>query len=659
MKIIRKLTTTSAVQKERPKNKITNYFILQDIPPPRNIMTFPFHVDVETFREQLNKENQKKDLPPYNGKILHACFDYLTEKIYLPEISSMRDASEPSIKDATNRLASLLSKGGVSFPINYIIPGDPYNLFRIKKISNFPYANEFIKKQLSEEQSDYSNLTVVEINIEKMPKTKRILKLRDDFSSVFIGGNSLVAFFNENDDWLYSVTSPLILINTSPKVNVSDAEKDMLVVESYKTFLEQKYKLQKDSEFRVKYLLYIGWSIKEICQHILNPDNISTMEDVIKVGVMLWNAATKLKQSGFKNPLLGDFYYAYFQLTPNANIRIVPQINSAYTSNQDFSPLISTMYDAKTSTVILKSRLYLSKELLKKILNIENVSIVTFDPYQTLTHSMSNVKSESPRTLKIINNDIVRNIQQGGNPPEFEQIGEENAKFYFERKKISDYPQAAEKIKRMCEVLSKPGKLINFEDLDVIVGPLSMVQQGMLGGYLSPTRAREQGLKIPIELFPGFFITPPIIIIDSVTKPNIVDRHDVLIHEYRHHINEKLGIPSPKYKIDAGDIGVMKTYLKSPDEIASHIQQAMYYLEIGMTKDQIVRKFLGKNTPLNSTTLPVARKYSEFVDIAEKDIEEQRVIDENNQVANQPAIQDSQVEDEDEDIYSLLKQNKT
>ena len=82
----------------------------------------------------------------------------------------------------------------------------------------------------------------------------------------------------------------------------------------------------------------------------------------------------------------------------------------------------------------------------------------------------------------------------------------------FERKHISDYPQASEIIKDLCEKVSSPEKTIRFDDLEVVVGPST--QSTLLGRqhttveslYLSPVLLdRLGGVPKVFDEEPGLF----------------------------------------------------------------------------------------------------------------------------------------------------------
>ena len=147
---------------------------------------------------------------------------------------------------------------------------------------------------------------------------------------------------------------------------------------------------------------------------------------------------------------------------------------------------------------------------------------------------------------------------------------------FFDRKHVSDYPQATDIIQRSLAKMStsRRGANLGLDDIDVVVGPWTDVGMG-LGGYLGSRRARERNIPLPLKPVPGIEINPPVILIDDAQYPSVGDRNHIIIHEFRHHINEKLWVESPQYETPAGreteeDLLKWEAYLDSPDERLAH-----------------------------------------------------------------------------------------
>lgn len=625
MQIIKKHAIIAPTPKKRPQNKMTNYFVLNELPfGPNKINRFPFFVDVNTFRVQLNKERSKKGLEPYYGSILHLCFDHLTNKIYLPDHSSYNDiqSSDNNTKAAIKEFTYVLDKSGYFTAPDALMPGNPNDMFRILKVSSFVHADTFIKKHIVSNSADYQDLVIAEVNIDKMPKTQKMANLSKNFTSmVFSSEGRQLGLFNESNELLYILTTPFILINISPSTKTSNADKERMVIESYKTYLEKKHQQPYDIEARIKYLFYIGWSAKEVCKYYLTPLKVNNIIALLAMGTKIFNAAVALSNDGYPNPMTKEFFYYSFPYTENLKIPIKPQQNNLYTENQPLTPLIDIMFDYVTSTVILKSSLLLSQDIITSVFGAKQITAAIYEPSQNTTFSPVNIKKDNPRLNAILNKDITSNISNGRITPSFEMLGDTNiAHTLFERKRISDYPQIADRLKELCDLLRRQGHSIRFDDIEVIVGPLTAIRRGMAGGYLSVQSAKAQGLEPPVEIMQGLKVNPPFILLDSLTQPSVGDRHNALIHEYQHHINDKLNIPSPRYNMEEQSIENMLIYLKSPDEIQAHIHQSMYLLEMGMTKDQIIKRFLS-NQNISTELMPVARRYAFFVDQAEKQLE--------------------------------------
>jgi hypothetical protein len=219
---------------------------------------------------------------------------------------------------------------------------------------------------------------------------------------------------------------------------------------------------------------------------------------------------------------------------------------------------------------------------------------------------------------------IVNNVKKdkGFNEKEkfaFEQIT--NApKFYFEKRKVSDFYQAADKIKEIIKKINTVKNTeLKFDDLDVLIGSLQLLQQGMGGGYFFTSKPEEKYM----DFLPGLKMNYPFIVIDTIARPTISEQYDAIIHEYTHHISFILKIKLPGYDTEAvtrGDKKALNTYYNSQHERESFIQESMYLLSLGMSKDQVLYRFLGKQVS-DFNNLYMAKIYNNFIDEAAKRLE--------------------------------------
>jgi antitoxin component of RelBE/YafQ-DinJ toxin-antitoxin module len=89
-----------------------------------------------------------------------------------------------------------------------------------------------------------------------------------------------------------------------------------------------------------------------------------------------------------------------------------------------------------------------------------------------------------------------------------------------------------------------------------------------------------------------------------------------------------MGVESPKYdlpeqfgKLSREEQKKWLIYLNSPDERLAHISQIKYFISSGLGREQILRILLKDWAEYDN--LPLAKKYDEFINIAQKELEEQ------------------------------------
>ena len=614
-------------------NHIVNYFVLKNNDKPPVVYTFPFFVASSTFVQQLNKQNLSKSLPLFDGEVTHACYDVSANRVYFPEIESQEEARRIEKSDTGLSLSMVILKTyNKVIGIGSTTSGDPNKTFRIRKLGNFFSAAQFIKKNIVSNHVVFNpNLLVIEADLSEMPITAKNLKIPANYESTFYPGNKTIAFI-KNGNIIYTTSEPFIFINMSNQADVTESEKDRILVENYKQYVEAASVSKNFSKeslndslmeiqiFEVKYLLSLGWSVEQLCQSMITTNNVNNAMDILStIGPKIIIACMELERQGEKN-LLKKYYYYIVGRTSKFPINIPKTIDT----NKQNKVIQIISYNPENEKIVLRSQLYINEDVCKKILSTEDVIIVDSNPEDGRIRSKENLNKNQSVEKEI--SSIVVDIKNSKsyNPKKnlfFEQITN-HPKFNFEGRKISDFIQASEKIKQIISRISEAKNTkIQFEDLPVYLGPFQEIKSGFAGGYFSEKRCQAEGIQVPISIFPGLNITPPCILVDTSKNKTVAYIYDVLIHEYVHRINELTGVESPQYKFSTGTNEEMITYLSSPDEIESHVQQSMYLLSIGMSQDQIMRRFLTEVPSFER--LAVAKKYYQIIKEASERLHKQ------------------------------------
>jgi hypothetical protein len=635
-----------------------NYYALAPDSSGRvTIFTPTFSWDsIDDARQQINVEKKKKGEKPYKGKILHVVLDMSSGRLYLPgnDVKTQVN-SDPEFLAMYQAICLKIEKQIDYIPLASPINGDPLDTIRIRKIKDFYSAADFIKRQVknkAEFEKDIS-LTVIEANLAAMPITRK--SIFGDSTNVnqskFIGENRVVEFWvkdkvdgRERDLVIHQERAPFILINMDPNAKVSDADKERLIVSAYREYAEKN---RPDSPISresprlqsFKYLMYIGWSFKELCLYVLSEKNIQDLNSFLFNGSFIYNAAKSLKEDGYPDPTVTQYYYS-FKIDKDFPIAFQPDSNVEifnYSSHPDILKIV--FFDVSKSFVTLKTPLFMQAATVKKVFNSKSSVIVSqYDTTEKLIKTntdLQQMESMSQGSVTAIVKDVSNITQKPVDQIEIRATN--NHEKIFERKHVSDYPQATEIIKNLCRKLEKkPESIANafpqeirFDDLEVIVGPWKEIS-GFLGGYIDARRMKQiPGEKKVTEPIPGFKVYPPAILIDNSSYPSVGDRINVIIHEYRHHINTQLWIESPEYdalgkpnESETERIKRMVKYLQSPDERMAHKVQFKYMLVLGMSSEQILRKLMnGKPTIKN---IPIAKEYLGIIKEAEIELQSEK-----------------------------------
>ena len=645
------------------KNEFVHFYVPEPAYNGGRVIVYerPFAVSGETFKRVLNTSLRNQGKPNFEGEVLHVCFDMISGRVYLPD----QEANAYFFRhpDLRNILAecyrALQEKHGVmDLKRMPIIKGDPLTTFRLRKLEDYSSAKKFIEKHLSSQHQDTDilQIPVVEANLEMMPTTAEELGISDNEQGLFVSKDAgeQITFVlkpnpyegQRNPVIVHTQTTPFILINTAPNAKVSEADKERIVVTQLQFYVPEgkevstREQVMNHTYYSMKYILYLGWSLRELCEYVLSPEKVNSLREFWFYGSYLLQAAAALQRAGYRSTGPIPFYYL-MRIDKNFPIKFTPNPEGQVFDTEGQPEIFQLLhFDEKNQILVARSKLYIPPATAKKIFStVGDVVACEYDPHDKFVKTSEPteiIEASSPVSLKAMCDDVER---LGGKKPEklergsrFPVKSKQLVEFYFETKRVSDYFQAADFIKDLCQQLSTPERPVAFQDIGVYVGPWLSVTQGtinMAGGYISEQKMRDAKVEIPYEIIPGVKLRPPAIIIDNELYPSVADRANVLVHEYRHHINQMLGVESPRYDIPPStqkpnpeDVKKWLFYLNSPDERLAHIEQIKYFLGLGMGREQILRVLTSGR--LTYEMLPIAKKYNELINAAIAELKEQR-----------------------------------
>ena len=630
---------------DKKLNDYVNYYVFE--PSSRggspDVLKAPFAMSSKVAREQFSKQCVKKGLKPYQGAVIYVRLDLASGRLYLPELGNLAEINTDQAKTMFDAVKLSASMEFGSLPAQPPIAGEPTKVLRVRAISDFSASAKFIRSHLKEESlsDNFTNLPVVEANLSIMPETVKLLpeNYRDlKASGGYIGPDdtNAVGFMIDDNSGgstknrqIHIQKTPFILINTSPAARIGESDKERVVVTGYKDFSTRGINSSVVSpvgKYTVKYLLYMGYSFKDICSSFLTTSLISDFGDLMHRGAYLLSAAKDLKKSGYADPASNKIYYCFkidstfpFKFKLNMPGRPYP------TNAPGQSELITVVhFDPEKSILIFKTPLYFTDDICNKILN--DKAVITRCEYDPTVKKVKTdepplaMDSQSRYSTPVISIDMKNSGITEDAKPKFEE--RHRIEGQFTKRKVSDYYQAMDLITNLIKKLNAGPKKVEFHDMPVIVGPWEKIM-GFAGGYTNMARIKTMKLPVPLQPIRGvdWYVMPPFIMIDNSKSSSVADQTHIIIHEYRHHINEQLGVESPSYDVMSKskdiDEAVKKrlVYLNSPDERESHVEQMQYLLGIGWTKDDVIRHFMG-GEPIDMGNMRVAKKYLELVDEA-------------------------------------------
>ena len=605
----------------KARSEITNFYAVQDSNGKTVVFTSSVPITAATALEQLNAQAARQSKATVNGPALRVCFDSASRRLYLPETPTTSDLAQNRLYEAI-RVRIEARYGGVSAAP--AIHADPASFLRVVRASDFPNAWDFIARITHGQGLD---LPVVQANLKQMPETASLCGYRESQQGGYVGTNrgDRVEFKDEGGFLYHAQKTPFILLNLAPEAHMTPAHKERIVLTGFREGLGKEIgevavgAISGSEFFSVEFLIYIGWPMEHLCQVIIGNQNRS-LKDLLLAGAHLVLAAKHMSSFGYRDITSPPYYYAY---------KAGPNYPTGQLSNNG---VIDELHRSENGFVVIRSPLFLSDDALEGTLGADPNSEVTRARYEptreafTFESSPSDITSASPETFRFMcaqgaRDSMVGSSSKGMTDRKFSiEVLPPNAR-QFQRRRISDFPQTADLLKKACAMFkTADGRSAPFQDMEVITGPWQEVA-GMAGGYVDRDKILKSGTKIPWEIIPGLPLIPPVILVDVDTCPTAADQANVLVHEYWHYMYYQiLHLPEQNYKPPGAENTEENQrrwyqYLTTPTERVSHVQQIKYMLTVGMTKNEIILFFFDNHQPTMSQ-LPRARKYAEYVDAA-------------------------------------------
>lgn len=618
----------------RLTNKIFNYFALSNT---ADVFVSPITMNAKIAKSLISKKMKKENLNKSINGLLHVCFDYDSKIIYIP---NALDFSKETMEYMLDAVKLRITKDFGCFSLRPPILGSPYSSLRVRSINGFSHAKNIIEKNYIK----HNEIPIIEAYLPRMPSTTKILPKQfsnQDFVGGYVSSKfaSSVTFLDEIDINgkkrdkpinLLTQSTPFILINiarTEKRQEPTATEKEWAVLSGYRDYLNDKNvfndeinltNLNKYSDlYAIKRYLYLGWSIEEVSGLMLN--SASNIKELINGMDLIMESAKSLEIEGHKNIALNPYYYSFKvdQLFP---IKIDQLINiSTGKINKDIQHdnLVICDYSRNNSCIIIKSPIFISPDICKRVLNAKN------DPFiakYNCTVDKIDVKSSEKSYLEIHKSQLYKIKNEMGLEDNicFRYGDLASGMSYFNSniynvRKISDYLYACDYIKKMCNKNN-----VIFHDLDIIIGPIEKsLGSGVQGGFIDYNFFTKNKIEFPFEISKDVFISPPSILINSITMPSYADQTETLIHEYMHYIyslknpNYEVSYVRSKNKSQESEYRYWNDYFSDLSEIVAHKEQIKFELQLGKSYDEIIRNKVGGQ--ITEENYPIAIKFSELV----------------------------------------------
>jgi len=584
------------------KNQIVSYFVDQSNPP--KVFLSPVTMSSEVASEIIESETKTK----LSGKkLLHVCFDRDSEMIYTPNAYRFtKDQIEPLLQAAKYNIQKQWGGYKRSPPIE----GSPFSSLRVRSVKSFGYVYDSIREHFN---NNIDNLVVIEANLSRMPQTAKqlpnIYKNNKNYSGGLVTND--VTFIDEIDlkgktrdkpIRLLKVSSPFILIDISPAVEVTSTEKEWAVLSGYRDYVSDYKKEDEKNDFissfaplyAAKRYLYMGWTFEEVCKVML--ECVNNFGSLMKGVSDLIATADMLGKEGYDNHAKYPYYISF---------KVDPETFPLDLNVDNRNPIFSVEnYNKESGYVIIRSMAFVDSDLCFKILKSKsrpyivkyNSGINKIDvKVQDSIHKELLNKTDIPNNIKKM---IMKEIQLDDvdfrSDKRSRSVSLSSNEFCNVRM-ISDYHYANDHIELMCK-----DRNMEFQDIQVVVGPIEKIfGRGVQGGFMSKKQFEKSKLKAPFQIEKGLYVNPPIITVNSESMPSYASQTETLIHEYSHNL---YSISNPFHEhLYNKDTGLKNKdprkywdlYLGDEDEELAHQEEIRFELISGKSVDEIVRDKIG------------------------------------------------------------------
>jgi hypothetical protein len=607
---------------EKRSNEVINFYAATDAGGRTAVFTSKIPISSATAIDQINKQRKQSakggQFAVVGKPVLRIALDLASRRIYNPE----KTTPDPALLQHITYLIESSYGGVAKAPL---ISSDPLTGLRILRASNFPNAWNFIQKLTNGKGAD---LPVVQADLSNMPNTARTLQMDEKHQGRYVGREEIpqLAFASKQNGMVHSQSTPFIIINTSESAMMTSAHKERIVLTGYREGMSREMGevmiggMTGSQFFAIEFLIYAGWSMSQICALYLN--NVRTARELISMAEHIAVAAKHMAAGGYVDITEPPYYYCFIA-------------NSRYQGAFFNGPVIQQIRN-ENGWALLKSHVRLNANLLKG-LGAELPSVIE-SRYQpgnqafVLSSEPTKMSNEAPGLLSTLQSFAAQdsaNAATGVRDYKFSfMVGNPNT-LEFERRRVTDFPQVTDILRKACQKLSLAEKRpIKFFDMEVVTGPWQQIT-GLAGGYMDRDRVLKNGGKLPWVPFPGMVLNPPFILVDNQDAPTPADQANVIIHEYYHYIfyqelhGEDVQYEAPGEYNTPENLERWRVYLTAPTERLSHIQQAKYMLCLGMSTAEIVRYFFADHDP-GFSDLPRARQYAEYVEEAAKQLEQEK-----------------------------------
>ena len=648
------------------RNKIINYYVAPPSEKGGSPRVFPSPITVpdEVATTLINKQLQKNNKPliPVKQRLLHVCYDFDSAIIYIPNSQSFTKEQIDNLLPAA-KLKITKDFGG--FAGRPPIEGSPYSSLRVRSIKSFGFTNKVISEHFKGKV--FKDVPVIEASLDRMPRTTKTLPPLFQKVYEYAGGYvspsqvESVAFVEEKDIHGQMRKTPKLLLVQKPPfilINISEneenrgptsTEKEWVVLEGYRNYLydgqvvkqEEKYISEDLSSFAdlyaIKRQLYSGWPFEDVCAYLIT-NGVDSFGSLMKAIERLMTAATSLAKEGYKNPASIP-YWISFKIDKDFPLNITSMIKEDGTidTQRQYRHFMVIDYDNTTSQILIRTPVFLTQDICIRLLKAKIEPFIAHYNYvankidiKGSQRSFDEAKKEVKQISKI--NSIIKSglDEEKKKSVEF-RVGELATGAAFNPnvttlRRISDYPLAYDFIKKICKRYG-----VEFKDVDVLVGPLSQILggQGTRGGFMDAKMFKQNKMSIPHEITKGIWVSPPIIMVDSIQKPSYAAQTDTLSHEYTHNI---YSILHPEYEVTYNMSDEKKEgekeyeqwskYFRDPSEIEAHKANIEFELGSGKSYDEIIRDKVGGVITLEN--YPIALKFAQLVRQVMEEMEKEK-----------------------------------